>query len=51
MTEEQTMILQMVQNGRISAEDASRLIQQLDAHAAYQKTQETPVVTPAGKKR
>jgi hypothetical protein len=31
-------ILQMVQNGRLSAADASRLIEQLDAHTAYQKT-------------
>ena len=31
-------ILQMVQDGRISAGDAGRLIQQLDAHSAYQKT-------------
>ncbi len=31
-------ILQMVQNGRVSAEDASKLIQQLDALQEYQKT-------------
>ena len=29
-------VLEMVQDGRITAGDASRLIQQLDAHAAYQ---------------
>ena len=31
-------ILQMVQNGRVSAEDAGKLIQQLDAMKDYQKT-------------
>ncbi len=31
-------ILDMVQEGRITAADAGRLIHQLDAHAAYQKT-------------
>lgn len=31
-------ILQMVQNGRISAGDASRLIEQLDAHTEFRKT-------------
>lgn len=36
-------ILQMVQNGRITADDASRLIQELDALDAYQKTHPTPV--------
>jgi hypothetical protein len=36
----------MVQEGRITAEDASRLIQQVDAHAAFQKSiakETTPV--------
>lgn len=31
-------ILEMVQEGRISAGDAGRLIQQVDAHAMYQKS-------------
>ena len=31
-------ILQMVQGGLLSAEEAGRLIQQLDAHLAYQKS-------------
>lgn len=47
--EARRQILQMVQNGRISAEDAGRLIQQLDAHLAYQKAQESPAVTPPKK--
>jgi polyhydroxyalkanoate synthesis regulator phasin len=35
-------ILQMVQNGRLSADEASRLIQQLDALKAYAQTDATP---------
>jgi hypothetical protein len=31
-------VLDMVQNGQITAVDAGRLFQQLDAHAAYQKS-------------
>ena len=40
--------LEMVQEGRITAADAGRLIHQLDAHAAYQKTV-TPASTSAGR--
>ena len=36
--ESRKRILQMVQNGRISAEDAGKLIQQLDALREYEKT-------------
>ena len=36
-SEARRRILQMVQNGRINAQDASRLIQQLDALQEYQK--------------
>jgi hypothetical protein len=43
--ESRRRILQMVQNGRINAADASRLIQQLDALQEYQKRQ-----TPEPKK-
>ena len=50
--EARRQILQMVQNGRISAEDASRLIHQLDAHTAFQKLHEQPgPVAATGKKR
>jgi hypothetical protein len=41
-------ILDMVQNGQITAIDAGRLIQQLDAHAAYQKSVNKDPV-PAGR--
>ena len=37
--EARARILQMVQNGRVSAEDAGKLIQQLDALQEYQKRQ------------
>lgn len=40
-------ILQMVQNGRITAEDAGRLIQQLDALHAYEKTHPSPPALPS----
>ncbi|HZO88758.1 MAG TPA: hypothetical protein VFB38_10520 [Chthonomonadaceae bacterium] len=43
-------ILQMVQNGRINAADASRLIEQLDALAEYQKTHPTPQTPTASAK-
>ena len=36
--EERKLVLQMVQNGRVSAEDAGKLIQQLDALQEYKKT-------------
>ena len=36
--ESRKLVLQMVQNGRVSAEDAGKLIQQLDALQEYQKT-------------
>ena len=36
--EARRQILQMIQNGRLSADDASRLIQQLDALAAQEKS-------------
>ena len=36
-------ILQMVQNGRITAKDAGKLIQELDALQAYEKGQAAPV--------
>ena len=49
--EARRQILQMVQNGRISADDAGRLIQQLDAHLAYQKAQEKPAAPPAAAKK
>lgn len=41
-------ILQMVQNGRINADDAGRLILQLDAHLAFQKSH--PATLPAAVK-
>ena len=41
-------ILDMVQDGRITAADAGRLIGQVDAHAAYQKSVEKDL-TPAGR--
>ena len=41
-------ILEMVQAGQITATDAGRLIQQLDAHAAYQKTV-NQAAAPSGK--
>ncbi len=42
-------LLEMVQDGRITAADAGRLIQQLDAHSAYQKTVSRETAAPAGK--
>ena len=36
-SEARRKVLQMVQNGRISASDAGRLIQELDAHQAHQE--------------
>jgi hypothetical protein len=47
-------ILQMVQNGRITARDASKLIQELDALKAYEKGQAAPVeptAQPGNKKK
>ncbi len=44
--ESRRLILQMVQNGRISASDASRLIEQLDALQSYQQTHPTPPTAP-----
>ena len=41
-------ILEMVQNGLITAGDAGRLIQQVDAHAEYQRTTSKPVA-PGGR--
>ena len=41
-SEARRQILQMVQNGRITATDASRLIQQLDALQAYEQAQTPP---------
>jgi polyhydroxyalkanoate synthesis regulator phasin len=45
--ESRRLILQMVQNGRISASDASRLIQELDALQEYQQTHPIPPTPPA----
>jgi hypothetical protein len=39
-------ILEMVQAGQISAGDAGRLIQQVDAHSAYQKAMDKDVAVP-----
>lgn len=47
--EARRQILQMVQNGRISADDASRLIQQLDALQTYQEQTAVPVPVKVGK--
>jgi hypothetical protein len=46
-TEARRQILQMVQNGRISATDAGRLIQQLDALHAYERKQSATAATGA----
>ena len=43
--------LQMVQNGRITANDASRLIQELDAVNAYEKARAAPPPPPPSKGR
>lgn len=48
--ESRRRILQMVQNGRINAADASRLIQQLDALKEYRKRQQ-PEPTDDGRGR
>ncbi|HLK55567.1 MAG TPA: hypothetical protein VKU00_03335 [Chthonomonadaceae bacterium] len=50
--EARRQILQMVQNGRITAEDAGRLIQELDAVKAYEKSRTTPPpAAPSAKSR